>query len=343
MQTTTNALQWPGRGIRLTIITSLLFFFSLPVFCRQKTAIANAGNGWSADSNWNPFGVPANGDTVIIPAGQSIRIKGDIYPVAPCLVIRVFGSVDFDASGKLDLSSNSSLSLMAGARIESHGSSSELIKIGGILKYNGQNDGTLTGPAFANSATGSSPNGFAQGVLAIRLYTFTAQIEGQWVMLDWKASSNHEMDRFLVQKSTNAETWTDLANVPATPAGTGLSVYEYTDALSSGTSFYRLALQNAEGNISYSSTIPVGAAKTGIKIFPNPSTDHVYVSWNEMGNRPVVVEISDIRNRIIRKLNISGEDHFASIGTASIPEGIYFVTVTDGILLRRTLKLIITK
>jgi hypothetical protein len=111
MQTTTYALLWPARGIMFIALISLLFICNSGL-ARQKTVVSNSGNGWSVDNNWFPVGVPEDGDTVNIPAGLSIKIKGEVYPVSPCLVIRVYGNIDFDPSGRLELSVNSELSLM---------------------------------------------------------------------------------------------------------------------------------------------------------------------------------------------------------------------------------------
>ena len=67
-----------------------------------KTAINNDSNGWSVASNWFPSGVPANGDTVIIPVTFSLSVKGNIYNSNhPRLIIYVYGALDFEPAGKI--------------------------------------------------------------------------------------------------------------------------------------------------------------------------------------------------------------------------------------------------
>jgi hypothetical protein len=341
MQTTTYALLWPARGIMFIALISLLFICNSGL-ARQKTVVSNSGNGWSVDNNWFPVGVPEDGDTVNIPAGLSIKIKGEVYPVSPCLVIRVYGNIDFDPSGRLELSVNSELSLMSGANITSHGSSSEQIKIGGVVKYNGQNDGTMNGPAFASSVTGNSPNGFNQGVLAIRLHSFIARIEGPQVILEWKAFSDNALDHFIVQKSQDGVNWAQLLTVPV--SGGEISSYRHVDLTYNwGTAFYRIVLANAGGSVSYSHTIPVFKGDMSMRIFPNPSRSLAYITWNNPGQQVLSVEISDVRKMLTKKLHVSPGDSFIPLETSGMPGGIYFVTITDGRKTKQTLRLVVVK
>ena len=298
-------------------------------FANIKTAIANTGNGWNVAGNWSPAGMPQDGDTVIIPAGFTITVKGNIYgSTSPCLYIQAFGILDFDPSGKLELCGNAGLSVMAGASIQSHGSSSEIIRIGGVVKYNGQNDGTVMGPAFASSSTGASPEGFMEGVLAIHLFSFTARAEMNDVQLQWKATSDNPLDKFQVQRSADGQQWMTLAELAVTASDSEPVAYQYRDAISpTKTLFYRLALLNADGKTAYSPVASVQSGAGGMRTFPNPSVSATTVSWDGRTLQPVNIFVTDLRNAMVRKFSVHPAQTYQRIETTNLPGGQYFITL----------------
>src|SRR5688572_6254628 len=92
-------------------LTMKTIWFSLLLICSWlsaaatfTTVIGNAGTGWNISSNWSPAGVPVAGDSVYIPSGQVITVKGTIYAVGALIHVVVRGTLDFEPSGKLDLS-----------------------------------------------------------------------------------------------------------------------------------------------------------------------------------------------------------------------------------------------
>ncbi len=328
----------------LLIALSLVHFFSAQA--GTKTAIANSGAGWNVDSNWSPFGKPQDGDSVIIPVGFIIKIKLDIYGnAAPNLFIKVFGTLDFDPSGKLDLGSGSSVSLLAGGKIVSHGSSSELVKIGGVIKYNGNIDGTLNGPAFASASTGTSPLGFSQGVLAIHLYSFQAKLLGYSVRLDWTASSDNANDLFYVQRSIDGIHWDNIHVISVLANMNEVTSYQYTDHLAlRGTSFYRILLSDADGSENYSRTIPIVTDIQHLKLFPNPAISVARITWKQISaSQPVYVRVSDIRNTTILMQKVKPGDQFYHIDVKTLPAGIYRIQVTDQISFSESSSLVVSR
>src|SRR5688572_19435392 len=89
-----------------TIYTAFFsFFIYSSVFAIKKTAIGNAGSGWNNAANWSPSGVPQGNDTATIPAGFTLSVKGNIYVgTPPGIFIDILGTLDFDNSGKIELS-----------------------------------------------------------------------------------------------------------------------------------------------------------------------------------------------------------------------------------------------
>ena len=170
-------------------LTMKTTWFSLLLLCSWlsasatfKTVIGNAGTGWNVSSNWSPAGVPVSGDSVFIPTGQIITVKGAIYAVDALIHMVVRGTLDFEPSGKLDLLGESTLQIVTGGMITSDNNNSEVIKIGGITKFQGAVDPSpLNGPVYASQATGTSPSGFVTGTLATNIKNyFLSQVMHRW-------------------------------------------------------------------------------------------------------------------------------------------------------------------
>src|SRR5215204_2535032 len=176
-----------------SIFTLLLATIALNALS-QTTITAKAGTGdWDKTVTWDKSQIPTNNDIVIIPATSTVLIKGDVYKIpvpAPNLTIQIAGSLEFQASGKLNLGTNSTIQLLTGtATITSQNpSNSQMIVVNGITKYNAGIDGTLTGPKYASSSTaasGSLASGFSFGVLPVKLLSFTVQAKANQVLLKW--------------------------------------------------------------------------------------------------------------------------------------------------------------
>jgi hypothetical protein len=182
---------------------ALLFVLLLQAIHVQATikiVVANLGQGWSNAANFLPSGVPQSGDTVRVPLAITISVKGNIYSVLPSLRIEVYGTLDFDPSGKLNLDYTSVVQLFATGRITTNGTSSEIITIGGAQKYNGQNDGTVLGPKYANGGTalsvpGVDDGGFLPGVLPVKLLSFTLGTRGNEIRLSWMLIKDSDGER----------------------------------------------------------------------------------------------------------------------------------------------------
>ena len=63
------------------------------------------------------------------------------------------------------------------------------------------------------------------------------------------------------------------------------------------------------------------------QIAPNPATDFVNVNWNDESKSVMEIELTDITGRIL--LHQLAENNFAKISTASLANGIYFISLRN--------------
>lgn len=257
------------------ILLLAALFYIYAVQAATKTVVSNldqsSNKGWQNPNNWNPIGVPQSGDIVIVPSGKTISVKGNVYStVAANLTINVYGTLDFDPSGTLNLSSVSVVQLFTtAAKITTNGSSSEQIIIGNKIKYNGQTDGTVSGPAFTsfaspNSTAGQPGAGFILGVLPVTLSRFDVQATDRLVHLQWTTELETNLRQFDVQRSANGREWQTIKTVrPQNTCGC-TTQYSFSDSTpAAGHNYYRLYMLDNDGTARFSKIVDAPLAETG--------------------------------------------------------------------------------
>lgn len=255
------------------IFIILLFFACLPkVNATTKTAISNSGQGWNVAGNWSPSGIPQNGDTVVIPTGVTISVKTNIYNSLPDIIIKIYGTLDFNSGGKLELGVAAKVIVYIGGSISGSGPS-EVIKINGVSKYKGNTDGTIVGPAYSDTHSGASPSGFSLSILPVKFQSFTAKTNNQkQARFNWTVSDESQISSYTLEKSIDNRSWKTIRKQPAAISQLQANTYYETDSfLTYGISYYRVKAEGNNGELFYSNTekIEDHSAK-GFTIYPNP-------------------------------------------------------------------------
>ncbi len=312
--------------IRILCLLLIGCILSNAAFSRVKTPVSNANNGWSVASNWLPTGVPANGDTIIIPASFTLSVNGNIYNSGkPRLVIYVYGTLDFDPSGKIDLLDESEVYLFNGGSINTHGSGSERIVINGKTKFNGQIDGNMSGPLFANASTGESPYGFIELiVLPVKLVGFSQEIKNKNLLLQWTMLQDASSGSYDLERKFNAEDWKVIQTFTLSERAGEMHSKSFEDhnLVVNGVYTYRLKFQDANGMLQYSKTVIVNVdhQTKSIKVFPNP----VHSVFEIISDKPVQkghISLANTSGKIVYETTFTGLK--TSIDISHLPKGLY--------------------
>lgn len=319
-----------------TMLTAILLFFLLAAGATTKTVLGSSGQGWSDPSNFSPSGIPQNNDVVIIPVGITISVKGSIYNTQPFLKIYIYGTLDFDPSGQLDLSASSLIQIFAGGRITTNGSSSEQITMGGVVKYNGHNDGTVTGPAYASAGTSSSrtsvtDGGFVYGVLPIRLRSFRLSGNQTTVRLDWSLFQEGEGERYTVERCIQGS-WQELFQVRPPGFTSAEQAFSYTDlSPAQGIDLYRLKLESPGGQTLYSPVLKavLGSQESGLLVYPNPVRQTAVLTWKQ----PLTsghLSIHDLSGGTVWEKTLGPACTALSMDLSSLRPGFYYLVLEEG-------------
>ena len=317
-----------------TILTVSIFFITcFTSLAVTRTAVGNSGQGWNNASNWNPVGVPQNGDTVNIPAGLTLSVKTNIYNNTPNLVIRVHGTLNFSSGGKLDLGNNSKIIVYTTGRITTAGTPSETIKIGNVTKYKGNSDGTIVGPAYTDSFSGVSPSGFSLSILPVKFQSFMVKLNGlRQAQLNWTVSDESQIAGYTVEKSTDARTWKQVNIQAANNSSQSVKTYSETDSfLSAGTTYYRVKAEGNNGETFYSKTELVEQRSVkGFTIYPNPVSSKLRMSLDPSTIQgAVTITLYSSNSTKIEQLHYDRLPANVEMNVSHLPKGMYRVVLTD--------------
>jgi len=312
-------------AVLLTIIINSVF--ASPVI----TAIGN-GN-WKNNSTWSLNRVPANGDTVVIPAGKTVVIDNVQNLSNSFLYVKINGTLKL-SGGKLWVDVNSSIIIYSGGALIGTGNSSETLRIDGVNKFWGHNDVTILGPAYANKTTGVSPNGFTLGsiTLPVKFIGFSVSLQDHNAVIQWATAEEINSSYFELQRSNNGSDWSTIANITAAGNTTLTHSYSYTDKNISGNLvYYRIKQVDIDGKFIVT---PVRKLKNengnAVVSIAGASSNSIYVQFSEQIKNTVTVRVTSMSGQIV-----SQEILNEPIGQVSVPvqnrtKGIYIVSVTDG-------------
>lgn len=122
-----------------------------------------------------------------------------------------------------------------------------------------------------------------QKTRSVNLETFSAIYAGKVIKLNWKTASEQGFSHFVIERSVDGRTYSDIALIRAT-GSEGKSTYSYKDKpvlMSAGIAYYRLRIIDAHRLASYSSVSAVyakdGKNATKVAVFSNPVEGNISI------------------------------------------------------------------
>ena len=301
-------------------------------------------------------------------AGDVIAYTTDansaVYNAATALV--------YTADGKLQTgASNGVLSAVAGTFTSSRTDVTSLTDLGISVDNTGRlvvsDPGTLASPKlragnYSVSITTTDANGglttqtvsfvIPANPLPVVLTAFTAQaVQNRDALLSWTTASEHNSDRFEVERSLDGSTYAKLGQVAAQGTSLTSHAYTFTDAgigARGQVVYYRLKQVDLDGTVAYSPVRTAGftkAAAVALSLYPNPATTRTALDLSALSASATYrVLVLDATGRQVLTAVLNGGSATQSLNLTNLATGTYQVLVTgqlaDGSALRQVLRLI---
>lgn len=318
------------KHVYLTVVSIL--FFILSFAAPTNTVVINNGS-WNQQSTWSLGRQPVDGDTVTVPVNTTLVINNHVNAPSSNFYFKVYGTLKFQV-GKLDIGENSVIILMNGGKIVSvNGNNSEYIKIGGQKKYSGQ-DGTINGPAVANSHTGVSPAGFSELgsiSLPVTFLGFNVARSGNDVLVQWSTAQEINSSKFEVERSEDGANWNSVSTVTAAGNSSSIQTYSFTDrSVLSKTTYYRIKQVDIDGRFIYTAirSIKNTTSNNEVKVAA-VAQNKIVLQFNQQIKSAVSVRIISLSGQILAQQNLVQPVGQVLINTNNL-KGNYIVSVTNG-------------
>ena len=216
-----------------------------------------------------------------------------------------------------------------------------------INKWNDQSYGVTSYTATLSGATNMvleyyQNGGYARisvsmsplSLLPVKLTSFAALVTAPaTVKLNWTISEAINFSSFTVQRSADGGSFKNLQNITAQNSNSSQAQnYTYTDQQAAGSNYYRLAMVDIDGTITYSNILFAQTTATaGIKIYPTlVENKQLYIESGKAVNQSKAI-VYDMNGRKVAAQTLQNTQGRQSITlNASVKSGSYIVSVTDG-------------
>jgi len=349
----------------IKLLTLFLAILSGPVLATTFITV-NCGS-WDDYHTWQGGNIgPLNGNSnvIVISACDAVILDNDIefgngceLNVAGCLVINgnltAMNNLVINVSGSLTINGNinvkndGELSVFGNVTVSGDvvfnnngviDMNSGYLDIGGNLS--GGSGGNITGAGVididgSNTFDITPPAGVTVNAgLPVSLIDFSAECVSDMVFLNWTTATEINSAYFLIQRSSDLSLWQDISQVSAAGNSNILLNYTHTDQQPlEGNNYYRIVQFDFDGGFEVFGPVSpdCSSGRMMTEIYPNPFTESLVISFQDIVMQSVMVILTDMKGRILLRYELSEDEvaqNMLTLHVNDIPAGIYFLTVS---------------
>ena len=184
-----------------------------------------------------------------------------------------------------------------------------------------------------NSLTYTTPLPLSSlSALPVLFTNFEANCTNNGTLISWATASEFNSDYFEVQRSTNANDWTQVATVKASGNSAAAHTYHQLD-LDGGAAFYRIKQVDIDGHFIYTNIIRTNCdiKKMSMVVYPVPAQNILNVVIKSDRYLKTQLMLIDGVGKIVQKINttlFNGSNSF-TINLNGLSTGEYLIRSSD--------------
>jgi hypothetical protein len=168
-------------------------------------------------------------------------------------------------------------------------------------------------------------DGTSQTPLSLKLLSFGLTKNSTSAFLHWELQETEGSERVTLQRSGSDMLFTPLVTFPNISKQLSLKQSYDDDAPLNGNNYYRLAITEKNGRITYSNILSATFGETEVlKVYPNPATNKVQLDWKD-NSIPATIRIHNAVGQLVYSRE-GIRDHQAEVSLNTLPSGIYTLT-----------------
>lgn len=177
---------------------------------------------------------------------------------------------------------------------------------------------------------------FVSSALPVNLFDLKAIKNTNSVTVNWKTATETNNKGFFVERSNNANSFTELMFLNGSGNSASVKEYSITDNNPlKGTNYYRLKQVDNDGKATYSSTVAVkfsDVQSLGFTFYPNPVKNKLTVLVEKIETNNASLNMISIDGKLIKSYTLKTTNSNSSflIDVQALPKGLYQLTLNDG-------------
>lgn len=193
----------------------------------------------------------------------------------------------------------------------------------------------ITPPGYTNGSNAPGDDNVSSYTFAavcdifpVKLLSFTATKQGKVSVLNWITTSETNSKHFDIQYSKNGTSWQSIGIVAAAGSSSTERSYSFIHTTPApGVNYYRLKQVDLDGSFENSLIRPVTfTTSTGLIIFPNPTTDNLYITSDAGGT---VQSVALYANDGKQMMHVNNFTLGNSIDMRAYSNGMYMLKIID--------------
>jgi hypothetical protein len=169
----------------------------------------------------------------------------------------------------------------------------------------------------------------------VTLTAFNGKYNNNAAYLDWQTSQEINNDHFELYKSTDGQTFSQIATVKGAGYSNLVKNYSFIDNSvgNSAIVYYRLKQVDGNGKFTYSSIVRIATGgKMGIEVFPNPFVNNFTASFTANKNADAELILRNSVGQPVMRKTIKVIKGSNSINVTSLPSlntGMYYLSISN--------------
>lgn len=203
-------------------------------------------------------------------------------------------------------------------------------------------DNSYAGSTFAEGTFSISPT----GTLPVKLTDYNAAIEGRNAVVKWKSLTEVNVDKYIVERSTDGKTFTVIASIPAAGNSNVVKDYNAKDTNpASGKNYYRLTSIDKDSKQEVFDVLILDFKISGdlVSVYPNPvTTSEIGVQITGHQGK-VTVKVIDMLGKTLKTSTVdtnSGNGYYKISLDQKPSSGLYNVNIS-GKAFNQTIKVLV--
>ncbi|WP_281614579.1 T9SS type A sorting domain-containing protein [Flammeovirga sp. SubArs3] len=170
--------------------------------------------------------------------------------------------------------------------------------------------------------------------LPVELISFSATMVDDAVTLKWSTASEINCERFIIEKSLDKKSWTEIGNQSGQGTTFTTSEYTFIDNFITQSSYYRLRQIDFDGREEVFGPIhqQLNTGNSTISMYPNHVVSGEFIHFQSSDQQPLFITITifDRHGRKVYTNDHQSQNEQLSLDTKDLRNGMYFIHLQQG-------------